>query len=168
MKMQLWVKDGMKVERLMKQSVVTCTPYDTLDHAASKLWEWDCGMLPVCESGEPKLKGVITDRDICMHAHLHNKPLTQIHVADAMSDRVKTCFRSDSLAEAEAIMRAARVRRLPVIDSNGDLVGILSLADLAREAARQDIPDEPNITLLEVGDTLSRICASQLPVLELS
>ena len=154
----------MNVERLMNKSVVTCAPEDTLDQVAALLWEWDYGMLPVCDSGTKELRGTITDRDICMHAHLKNRALAQMQVADAMSDRVRTCLSTDSLAEAEAIMRLARVRRLPVVDVKGHLVGIISLADLAREAAREDKLERPDLTLLEVGETLSRICASQLPV----
>jgi CBS-domain-containing membrane protein len=153
----------MNVERLMNPSVVTCTPQETLDQAAAKLWEWDYGMLPVCEEGTRKIKGVITDRDICMHAHLHHKALTQMHVADAMSDSVKTCSGSDSLVQAESVMKAARVRRLPVVDQRGNLVGLISLADLAREASREDKLAQPDLTLLQVGETLSTICASRLP-----
>jgi predicted transcriptional regulator len=148
----------------MNKNVVTCAPEDTLDRTAALLQEWDYGMLPVCESGAKELIGTITDRDICIHAHLENKALAQMQVADAMSEGVKACLHTDSLSQVEIIMRQARVRRVPVVDHREHLVGIISLADLAREAAREDKLERPELTLLEVGETLSKICASQLPV----
>lgn len=128
----------MLVESLMTKGVWTCTPDDTLHEAARIMWERDCGCVPVVESGAShRLVGIITDRDACMSAYLNGQPFEALHVNDAMTSSVRTCSPSDSIHDAEEIMRAARVRRLPVVDEAGQLLGVVSLADIAREAGRE-------------------------------
>jgi len=108
--------------------------------------------------GVIRVVGVITDRDICMCALFQNKPLQELRVSDAMANQVHTCRPSDSLADAEKVMRETRIRRLPVIDDTDALVGMISLADLAQEAARERAAASEEITETEVGDTLAAIC----------
>jgi len=66
---------------------------------------------------------MITDRDVCMAAYTTGRPLTALHVYDAMSRELHTCEPGDSVADAEAIMRENQVRRLPVVDDAGNLAG---------------------------------------------
>jgi CBS domain-containing protein len=123
------------------------------------MWDHDCGCLPVAGGdGITRVVGVITDRDICMCALFKNKPLQELRVSDAMAKQVQTCSPNDSLADAEKTMREARIRRLPVIGDEGALVGMISLADLAQEAARERAATSQEITETEVGDTLAAIC----------
>jgi CBS domain-containing protein len=123
------------------------------------MWDHDCGCLPVSSGdGVERVVGVITDRDICMSALFQNKPLRELRVADAMAKHVQVCRPRDSLADAEMAMREARIRRLPVVDTDDVLVGIISLADLAQEAARERAATTREITESEVGDTLATIC----------
>jgi CBS domain-containing protein len=132
---------------------------DTLARAAQLMWDHDCGCLPVVSgNGITRVVGVITDRDICMCALFKNKPLQQLRVSEAMAKRVYTCRPGDSLAAAERTMREARVRRLPVVDDDGALVGMITLADLAQESARKRTATWQEITESEVGDTLAAIC----------
>jgi CBS domain-containing protein len=77
-----------------------------------------------------------------------------------MAKQLLSCKASDSLGDAEKTMREARVRRLPVVDGQGALIGIIGLADLAREAARERTASKQDITESEVGDTLAAICRS--------
>jgi CBS domain-containing protein len=93
-----------------------------------------------------------------MCALFKNKPLQELRVSDAMAKKVQTCRPSDSLADAEKTMREARIRRLPVIGDEDALVGMISLADLAQEAARERAATSQAITETEVGDTLAAIC----------
>jgi Mg/Co/Ni transporter MgtE len=95
------------------------------------MWEHDCGALPVVDA-ENKVLGMVTDRDIAMCAYLQGKPLSDIPVTTAMSDKVVSCSPDDTVAAAEQRMGKAKVRRLPVIDKSGALVGILSLDDIVR------------------------------------
>lgn len=149
----------MRVEQIMTRQVSSCGTEDTLVQAAQLMWEHDCGCLPVCSgNGANRVVGVITDRDICMSALFKGKPLYELRVADAMSRQLQACRPSDSLTHVEKMMSQARIRRLPVVDDQGSLVGMISLADLAREAARENTATKHEITETEVGDTLANIC----------
>lgn len=142
----------MRVEKIMTKQVSSCSPESTLAEAARLMWEHDCGCLPVCAgNGATRVAGVITDRDICMSALFKGLPLHELRVSDAMSRQLESCRPGDPIADAEKVMRQARIRRLPVVDEQGSLLGIITLADLAREAARAGMEKE-------VGDTLAAIC----------
>ena len=126
-----------RVEQLMSRSVATCRPEDRLDQAARIMWDRDCGIVPVTvpdQDGE-RVVGVITDRDVCMAAYTKGRLLADVAVATAMSSSVRTCSPDDAIGSALAIMATAQVHRLPVVDGTGHLVGLLSLADVAREEA---------------------------------
>jgi len=149
----------MRIEQLMAKSPKSCQPGDTLSEAARMMSNHDCGCLPVTAGdASRRVVGMITDRDICMAAQLHGKPLRKIRVAEAMTKDVRACNPGDALREAEAIMREAHVRRLPVVDEADQLLGLLSLTDLAREAARQHWWKRQDITEGEVGEVLAMTC----------
>jgi CBS domain-containing protein len=152
----------MRIEQIMTRPVQYCRPEDTLARAAQLMWDHDCGCLPVCSSdGATRILGVITDRDMCMHALFEGKPLTELRVSEAMAQHVRACKPSDTVADAERTMREAQIRRLPVVDRQGRLVGMVSLADLAQEAARERTATTKEITETEIGDTLAAICQPQ-------
>ncbi len=148
----------MNVERIMKREVKVCSTSDTLNRAAQLMWENDCGSVPVVE-GDGMVVGMLTDRDICMAAYTQGTNLHVVQAANAMSRDLVACRPGDDLAKAEEIMRAHRVRRLPVVDGDHQLVGIVSLSDLARVASE---PAEKS----EVADTLAAVSAprEQIPV----
>jgi CBS domain-containing protein len=149
----------MRVEQLMTKTVQSCRPDDSLEHAAQLMWSYDCGCLPVCPAGAVSpVVGVVTDRDICMSALFEGKALRDLRVGDAMAKQLVTCHPGDGLAQAETAMRKAQIRRMPVVDEENALVGIVSLADLAREADREQNAPHPQVTEEEVVDTLAAIC----------
>jgi CBS domain-containing protein len=153
----------MRVEQLMSKQVYWCRPEDTLDRAAQLMWDHDCGALPVCSGdGETRVAGMITDRDICMSALFQGRPLHEIRISDAMTRESRVCRPDDAAADAEKTMRSAQVRRLPVVSAGGQLVGIISLADIALEAAREARSQQarPEISEIEVGDTFAAIVES--------
>jgi CBS domain-containing protein len=155
----------MNVEKLMTSAVAWCRPDDSLDHAAELMWHRDCGALPVCESGDSrKVIAMVTDRDICMHAHFQKRLLGDLQVRGAMSHGIKSCRPTDSVVAVEQTMREAGVRRLPVVDDSGALLGIIALADLAREAVREENLEHPDVTEGEVAVALAKICSPRLPV----
>jgi CBS domain-containing protein len=131
---------GLGVKAIMADAVCTCSPDDTLNGAAQRMWDRDCGAVPVINS-DGTLAGIITDRDICMAAYTKGLPLDAIHVKDAMARHVHTCNPEDTLARAATLMAEAQVRRLPVIDAEGRLVGIVALADIARGASALGQPE---------------------------
>lgn len=120
----------MRVEELMTGQVATCRADATLADAARIMWEHDCGSVPVVE--DDRLVGIVTDRDALMAAFTRGRRLDELAVDAAMARDVRTCQPRDHIQNAERVMREAKVHRLPVVDYNGRLVGILALADLAR------------------------------------
>jgi CBS domain-containing protein len=158
----------MSVQDLMTRSVQSCRPDDTLDRAAQLMWENDCGSIPVCvEDGMKRIIAVITDRDICMGAHIQGRALHEIKISDVIKDqKLRVCKTTDSVQQAESTMRQNRIRRLPVVDAQGELVGVLSLADLARAVGQSTKGGSPQVTDREVFSDLVAICSppsSRLP-----
>jgi CBS-domain-containing membrane protein len=149
----------MRIEQLMHKDVGSVTPAQTLNDAAQVLWERDCGCVPVVsEDGARRVIAMLTDRDICMAAYTQGRSLHEIPVGAAMSPEVIACSPGDSVEDAEAILRKAQVRRLPVADEAGQLVGIVSLADVAIAAERCRGQKHPALDEAEVAATLATIC----------
>lgn len=146
----------MRVAEIMTSEVSTCLEDDELAEVVRRMEQHDCGCLPVVANGT-RVVGVVTDRDICLVAGRTGKPLSELRVADAMTRPVRTCSADASLEEAEYVMREAQVRRLPVVDEGGALVGILALADLAREAEHERKLRHQEVSRIDIGDTLAAI-----------
>ena len=148
----------MKVEQIMTKQVATCTPGDTLNEAARIMWERDCGIVPVVEDrATRRVAGVVTDRDACMAAYTRGQPLSQIRVGDVMCTDVASCRAGEDVHEAEQTMQRAQVHRLPVVDDANQLLGVISLADIARETARAVGLRRQEVTATELGETLTAI-----------
>jgi CBS-domain-containing membrane protein len=147
----------MLVNSLMTPNPAACRSCETLQDAARIMWERDVGAVPVIDACG-RVIGVVTDRDVCMAAFTQGRLLSTIPIPVAMSRCIYTCQSHDDVGLAEGLMREARVRRLPVVDREGKLVGMLSLNDLAREAVhdrhRDDAPQPADLaaTLAVIGD----------------
>src|SRR6478752_4373953 len=122
-----------RVRDLMSRDPVSCRANDNLNDAARQMRDGDFGALPVVdEAGAPI--GMLTDRDFCMCACTSGASLSRLSVADAMSHGARTCRPSHTLRSAMDLMVTYQVRRLPVVSETGALIGIVSLADIARLA----------------------------------
>ena len=150
----------MRVEQLMTRDVKVCRAEDTLSRAAQLMWEHDCGCVPVIgANGDGRLVGIITDRDIAMAAYTQGWPLSAIPVSTAMEKEVIACHTDDVINRAEALMRERKVRRLPVLDPDERLVGILSLNDIVLEAQREAGSERgPEVNAEELTETLAAVC----------
>ena len=125
----------MKVREAMTRDVRLARPDQSIREIARLMAELDIGVVPVQE--DDRLVGMITDRDITVRAVAEGRgPDTK--VADVMSREVKYCYEDQSIDEVTRNMADIRVRRLPVLDRDKRLVGILSLGDLAIDATAQD------------------------------
>lgn len=123
----------MKAENLMNRAVCTCSERDSLEQAARIMWDSDVGCLVVVgEEGRPI--GMVTDRDLTMAAYTQGVALRDASVSSAMSRELVKCSPETSLKDVEQSMQRHQVRRMPVMDSAGKLVGIVGLGDLARNA----------------------------------
>lgn len=155
----------MKVKDVMSETIRTCFTSDTLERAAQQMWDGDCGCVPVLNEGG-RMVGMLTDRDICMAAFLRGAALSTIQVSTAMSEELFTCSSYGDLSAAERIMREKKIRRLPVLDEHGCLIGLLSLSDiarLAREKCAQGTGEE-SISYADVGRVLAAVSESRRPL----
>ena len=156
----------MKVRDLMTIDVKCCEAYNTLNTAAQMMWDNDIGCVPVVDPDRHVL-GMLTDRDIAMAAFLQGVPLIGSLVTSAMSKEVFSCAPDDDMGDAEQLMREKQVRRLPVIDAQGRLVGIVSLNDVAREAGREVELQKPReVSDAQIASVLAKVCAPRHRVIQ--
>lgn len=118
-----------KVSEVMTRGVRSLTPGDTLQFAAQAMDELAVGAVPVCEG--TRLVGMVTDRDITVRGTANGLPAAKAQLVQIMSGDVQWCYEDQSIEEAAQMMCDAQVRRLPVVDRENRLVGMLSLGDVA-------------------------------------
>src|SRR5262245_48282079 len=124
----------MNVSDLFQRDVVTCSARDSLERIGRLMWEHDIGCMPVVDE-ERRVVGMITDRDVAMAAFLQGAPLRSITTSSVMSREVVSCLEGDDLGDVERAMRQRQIRRLPVVDGEGRLAGMITLGDLARASS---------------------------------
>jgi CBS domain-containing protein len=148
----------MKVRDLMEIDVHSCEPQSDLQAVAILMWNKNCGSVAVVDSkGKPI--GMITDRDIAMGAAINHKPLWELTAGEISSHRkVFTCAVEDSIHIALEVMRNNKIRRLPVVDKNGLLAGILSIDKLINIAQPRS-HSEDELAFNEVMTSLKNICS---------
>lgn len=122
----------MKVQEIMSKNPRTVTPDTAIMEAAKLMKSEDVGVLPVVESSSSKqLLGMVTDRDIAIRVVAEGK--TSASVRDAMTTGVKSCKADDSVKDVMELMGREQVRRVPIVDDSGQLVGIVAQADIVLE-----------------------------------
>ncbi len=121
------------LNQIMTKDPACCTPDDKITDAARIMADRGIGSMPIVESKDKKrLLGMITDRDITCRLVAKGSDINGAHVRDAMSDKVFSVKSDASVDDCCASMREHKVRRMPVVDNNGDCCGIVSQADVAR------------------------------------
>ncbi len=131
----------MKIEQIMTKNPSCCTPDDFVQVAASIMKRYDTGIVPVTEGLErpSKLVGVVTDRDLCLGILSTDRDSQVLRVQEFMSTKLATCLPTDTPEKALSVMAHAKVRRLPVVNKDYELVGMLALGDIVRhKAAREE------------------------------
>jgi CBS domain-containing protein len=121
----------MLVKDIMTRNVDVVSPGDTLEKAARKMEELNVGPLPVCEGN--RVVGILTDRDITIRATAAGADPKETLVYEAMTQDLVNCYEDQDVAEAAKIMKEKQIRRLLVLNRSNDLVGIVTLGDLATE-----------------------------------
>ena len=153
----------MKVRDLMTKNAVSCRSEMSLAAAGALLWENDCGLLPfVDEAG--KVTGVVTDRDICIALSTRDGQPSRITVGEVVKPQALVCAPEDDIHTALKTMSKEKIRRLPVVDAEGGLAGILSINDIVLRAQKGDAR-KPEISYDEVIQALQAICAHRTGVI---
>ena len=125
----------MKVKQIMHKGVQWVSPNTPVTTLAKKMLEQDIGAVPVGEND--RLIGMVTDRDITLRALANGKDISKLTANDVMSKGVIWCRDSDDVNQAARLMESKHVRRLPVIDENKRMVGMLSLGDISQGASQR-------------------------------
>lgn len=113
----------------MTTDVGFCNLEDSLTRATEIMWQKDCGVVPIIDD-ENKVVGIITDRDICIAAATQNRKTSDIKAKEMIRGEVFSCEATDDVETALKKMRKYQLKRLPITDEAGELVGILSIADI--------------------------------------
>jgi CBS domain-containing protein len=145
----------MQIREVMTQGPEIINSNTTAVEAAAKMRELDIGSLPVCDGD--RLQGLLTDRDIAVRLVAAGRDASTTKVREIMTADVSYCFDDQTVEEAAAVMEAHQIRRLPIMSRDKQLIGMLSLGDLAvrthgtkdfdlADEALKDIsePSEPN------------------------
>jgi CBS domain-containing protein len=151
------MEDEMKVQDIMTRNVKSCHPESSLAQVAALMWDYDFGVLPVVDDKE-RVMGLITDRDIAIAAATKGRLATEIAVGEVMSGNVYACAVDEDIKSALKTMRREKVRRLPVIDNDGKLAGILSINDVVLRAEEVRVGQAPEISYEDVASTFKALC----------
>jgi CBS-domain-containing membrane protein len=152
----------MEIREVMTDNPESCDISAAANEASRIMWERDCGAVPVIDAAG-RVAGIVTDRDICMAAYFQGLPLTQIRVADIMTRQPCTCTRDHDLADAEQLMQDRQIRRLPIVDDSGALVGMLSLADVAQAVKRTGAESPKSSEFKELFQTVAAVSEPRRP-----
>jgi CBS domain-containing protein len=141
----------------MSQPAVTCAPETSIAIAGGLMEDRDHGFLPVVDIRR-RLLGVVTDRDLLLSVANNERSASQIHVYEAMKVKAATCSPDDDLKAALELMRQHSVRRLPVVDRDRHVIGVLSIDDVVRWGVQPR-----GVSASEVIQTLEWICERRAP-----
>ncbi len=129
----------MLVRDVMTPSPICGAPDDTLDSVAALMLKHNCGAIPICDG--QKLVGIITDRDITCRAVALRRDPALIRASDVMTHTVYTLGPDEDVAAAIDLMETKLIRRVPVVDAGGNVIGIVAPSDLAPTFASSNVAD---------------------------
>lgn len=141
----------MRLGEVMTRDVEVIGLNAPLKEAAAKMKDLDVGLIPVCDGDE--LKGTLTDRDITVRATAKGRNPSKTKVSDIMSKEIAYCFEDQEIEEAMSLMEARQIRRLPILNREKHLVGIVSLGDLAVHTGQNEL----------LGETLKEVSRPAVP-----
>ena len=125
----------MKVKSVMHSGIAAVALKTPISEIAKKMRDEDVGAIPVAENGQ--LVGMVTDRDLACRALANGHDISKLKASDAMSCPIFYCQEDDDVEYAISVMEHNKVRRLPVIDHNKQMVGMLSLGDISHKLPQE-------------------------------
>ena len=140
----------MQIREIMTQGAEVVYLDDTAQEAAAKMRELDVGALPVCDGD--RIQGLVTDRDMAIRLVAEGRDPSRIKVSDIMTPGVSYCFDDQSVEEAVMLMEAQQIRRLPILNRDKQLVGMLSLGDLALRTEGTEDEDLADEALKDISE----------------
>jgi len=129
----------MKVREIMTPNPVTCMPETSLLEVARKMEQQNCGSLPVVTTAGTGVVGIITDRDLVIRAVAKGRNPLDLTAESSMTAPAVTISDEASVDDCLELMEGKKIRRVPVVDSRGTLVGIVAQADIARHESRKEV-----------------------------
>lgn len=139
----------MQVQDIMTVAPACCCRGASAQQAANIMRDLNVGVVPIVESEtDETLIGLVTDRDLCLDVLADGRNPAERNVEDCMSDDLITCKAGDNLEKVVALMQRHQVRRIPVVDDENHIEGIVSLADVAVSAHEQDVAE----TITEISE----------------
>ena len=145
-------KGSMRVQDIMTKDVCSCSPATNAAAATEMMWTRNCGSLPIVEDGRGVV-GMITDRDLLIALGTSNRNALNLPVGEVMTKDVSLCAPDDDIRDALNIMAQRQLHRLPVVDKDGVLKGILSLDDIALRAETDGLSRELLKTMKAICDS---------------
>lgn len=152
----------MKVKEVMTPNAKAIWLTESLADAAQLMWENDCGVLPIIKDGR-KVIGMITDRDICMAVAMRDWNPSGVSVEEVMTGQVFSVNTEDDIDQALQAMQEHKIRRLPVVNAEGELEGILSMNDVVLHASSAGDKASDSIAYEDVIKTFQAICQHPVP-----
>ena len=141
----------MLVQDIMTRDVSFCTPGTNAAAATEIMWTRNCGALPIVEDGRGVI-GMVTDRDLLIALGTSNRNASDLPVGEVMKKDVSRCAPDDDVRDALTLMAQRQVHRLPVVDQDGALKGILSLDDIALRAEAEGLSKDLLKTMKAICD----------------
>lgn len=138
----------MKVKDCMCKDVVYLAPQNTIKDCAKLMSDKHIGCVPICDDNK-KVVGLVTDRDVILRSIACDKDTTTTMLSDIMTCNVCFCSSEEEVSKAQDIMSTNQIRRLPVVNENNEIVGIITLGNLCISQ---------NVNNREISETLENIC----------
>lgn len=125
----------MQVKEVMHRGVEWVAPETPVPEVAKKMRDLDVGAIPVCDKN--RLIGMVTDRDITCRAVANGRDVSSLTAREVMTEGIVYCRDTEDLEDAIHVMENKQIRRMPAIDENHKMVGMLSLGDVSHAASQQ-------------------------------
>jgi CBS domain-containing protein len=126
----------MKVQEIMTKDPDCCLPSDSAQKAAKIMKQADVGVVPVVATGlDQKVVGIVTDRDLCLSVVAEGSDPASVTLEKCMTGKIVSCQPNDDIQRAAQLMEENQIRRIPVVNEDNEIIGIVSLADIAQSAA---------------------------------
>ena len=138
-----------KVKECMCNQVFSCSPSSSVYNVAKLMQTNHIGCVPVCDA-QNCMVGVVTDRDLVLRCIANDKDIKQTPISEIMTTNVCTCNQNDDMENAQNKMGSEQIRRLPVLNNEGKVVGMLTMGNLAQ--------NDLELGQQEVSDTINSIC----------